>query len=127
VISNKEIVLLSDGKATRTFCYIADAICGYIKALVNGRSGEPYNIGTQSPEISMRQLAEHVSRIGNELCGYKGKIIYKTSGDTNYLVDSPNRRCPDITKAINELGYNPRIGIEEGIRNSFIWYKGNNK
>ena len=38
IMSNEDLMLLSDGKATRTFCYVADAICGYIKALVNGPS-----------------------------------------------------------------------------------------
>jgi nucleoside-diphosphate-sugar epimerase len=42
----------------RTFCYVADAVVGYYKALVRGRDGEPYNVGIDRPEISMKDLAE---------------------------------------------------------------------
>ena len=125
ILSNKDIVLLSDGKATRTFCYISDAIAGYIKVLVKGRSGESYNIGTETPEISVSELAQLVSKIGRELFDYKGNVIYKTSEDKSYLTDNPNRRCPNINKARSELGYSPKVSLTDGISRSLIWYKEN--
>lgn len=125
VLSNKDIILLSDGSPTRTFCYVADAVIGYIKVLIKGQSGEPYNIGTESPEISIKELAEMVVDISRELFNYEGKVIYKKSTDKDYLVDNPNRRCPLIGKAREHIGYNPLIGIEEGLRQSLIWYKEN--
>ena len=126
-MAKKDLILLSNGKASRTFCYVADAVCGYVKILVKGRQGEPYNIGVDSPEISMREFAEKVAETGRKIFGYNGKIVFHTSDDTNYLVDNPNRRCPDISKACNELGYDPQISIEEGIKKSLLWYRENQK
>lgn len=125
MFANKDIVLLSDGRATRTFCYISDAITGYIKILTNGRPGEPYNIGSEAPEISVRDLADRVSEIGRELFMYKGAVVYKTSDDKSYLTDNPNRRCPNIEKARTELGYEPIVTLDEGLRRSLIWYREN--
>ena len=76
--------------------------------LVKGRPGEAYNIGTETPEISMRELAEKViARLGRELFGYSGKVVHKPSADADYLVDNPNRRCPIIDKARDRAGLRP--------------------
>ena len=114
--------MLSDGRPTRTFCYIADAIIGYYKVLVKGRSGEAYNIGVEAPEISMTQLAERVVDIAGDLFGYEGKVVFQNSEDAHYLTDNPSRRCPDIKKARNELKYSPNIDIDDGLRRAMIWY-----
>ncbi|HEY9626722.1 MAG TPA: NAD-dependent epimerase/dehydratase family protein [Coleofasciculaceae cyanobacterium] len=125
VLSGRDIVMLSDGSPTRTFCYIADAIVGYYKILVVGRAGEAYNIGIETPEISMATLADKVVELATELFGYTGKVIRQESDDKAYLVDNPNRRCPIITKARTELGYEPCIVPDEGLRRSLIWYQDN--
>ena len=125
VLAGKDIVMLSDGSPTRTFCYVADAIVGYIKTLLNGKAGEAYNIGVEKPEISMAKLAEKTVKVAKELFGYSGKVIRQQSEEKNYLTDNPNRRCPDITKAANNLGYLPQITLEEGLRRSLIWYADN--
>ena len=125
VLNGRDIVLLSDGSPKRTFCYVADAICGYYKILVKGRPGEAYNIGVEKPEISMLELAEKVVSLGREFFGYKGKVIRQASTDKDYLLDNPNRRCPIIEKARQELGYNPQIAVDEGLRRSLLWYAGN--
>ena len=117
--------MLSDGKPTRTFCYVADAVVGYYKVLVNGRNGHAYNIGTETPEISMAELAQNLAAQARTLFGYTGKVIFKPSQEKEYLVDNPNRRCPRIDKAANELGYCPQTDINEGLRRSLLWYHGN--
>ncbi|MGD9213062.1 MAG: NAD-dependent epimerase/dehydratase family protein [Desulfobacteraceae bacterium] len=122
VLANQDIIMLSDGKPMRTFCYVADAIVGYYKILVNGKPGESYNIGTSQPEISMAQLAEKVVEISRELFGYTGIFKHQPSPEADYLVDNPDRRCPVITKAQTELGYNPSISLEEGLKRSLTWY-----
>jgi nucleoside-diphosphate-sugar epimerase len=122
VMAGRDIVMLSDGKPMRTFCYAADAVCGYYKALVRGRPGEPYNVGIDRPEISMRDLAERVVSTARELFDYRGRVISGVSEETDYLVDNPNRRCPDMTKSRTELGYNPTILVDEGLRRSLTWY-----
>ncbi len=125
VLARRDIVMLSDGSPTRTFCYIADAIIGYYKILVRGRAGEAYNIGMEKPEISMVELANRVIATGRDLFGYDGKLVFQSSADKEYLTDNPNRRCPVIAKARNELGYEPAIGIDEGLRRAMVWYQGN--
>jgi UDP-glucuronate decarboxylase len=125
VLNGEDIVLLSDGAPTRTFCYVADAVAGYYKVMLRGRNGEPYNIGLAEPEISIRLLAEHVIEMSKELFGYKGKLVCQVSDDKDYLTDNPNRRCPIIDKAQSELGYDPSIQLEEGLRRSLLWYAGN--
>jgi UDP-glucuronate decarboxylase len=125
VLAGRDIVMLSDGSPTRTFCYIADAIVGYYKILVRGRPGEAYNIGIEEPEISIAQLADNVVSISRDLFGYQGRVVRKTSDDRNYLVDNPNRRCPAIAKARAELGYAPSIGVDEGLKRSLLWYREN--
>ena len=117
--------MLSDGSATRTFCYVADAVTCYYKILIKGRAGEAYNVGVEEPEISMNDLARMVTSLGRELFGYNGKVVRQVSDDKQYLVDNPNRRCPIILKARTELGYNPQVSLEEGLRRSLIWYSGN--
>jgi len=125
VLNDRDIVLLSDGRPTRTFCYSADAVVGYLKILVRGRPGEAYNIGVESPEISIKTLADKVVEHAKDLFGYSGQLVRRTSDDPEYLTDNPNRRCPVIDKARNELDYDPRIGLDEGIRRSLLWYADN--
>jgi UDP-glucuronate decarboxylase len=124
VMAGRDIVMLSDGSPMRTFCYVADAVIGYYKVLVNGKPGEAYNVGVETPEISMADLAERIAQLGRDLFGYTGKVVRQDSADAEYLIDNPNRRCPIITKA-REIGYDPQVGIEEGLRRSMLWYNGN--
>lgn len=125
VLAGKDIVMLSDGKPKRTFCYATDAIAGYYKVLMNGGLGEPYNIGIEKPEISMAELAQLVSGAAKQLFGYEGKVVLGKAKEADYLVDNPNRRCPVIAKAREQIGYNPRVTIEEGVYRSLIWYHHN--
>ena len=125
VLEGRDIVLLSDGAPRRTFCYAADAVAGYYKVLVNGRPGEPYNIGAEVPEISMLELAERIAEWGRRLFGYRGRVVRQRSAESAYLVDNPNRRCPVIEKARKELGYEPVVDLDEGLRRSLVWYAHN--
>jgi len=125
VLAGRDIVMLSDGSATRTFCYVADAVVGYYKILVRGRPGEAYNVGVEEPEISMAELGERVVALARGLFGYEGKVVLGASEEADYLVDNPNRRCPVIAKARTELGYDPQVGIDEGLRRALLWYAGN--
>jgi UDP-glucuronate decarboxylase len=121
-LNGRDIVMKSDGTPTRTFCYITDALVGYLKILVDGRPGEPYNIGIDRDEISMSRLADLVTRLAAELWDYEGKVVHIRSDEAAYLQDNPNRRCPDIAKARAELDYSPEITVAEGLRRSLNWY-----
>jgi nucleoside-diphosphate-sugar epimerase len=125
ILGGADIVMLSDGSPKRTFCYVADAVAGYFKVLVKGRAGEAYNVGVETPEISVADLAERMVALGRNLFGYKGKVVRQASADALYLVDNPNRRSPVIAKARAELGYDPEIDIDEGLRRSMLWYASN--
>lgn len=125
ILAGRDIVMLSDGAAKRTFCYVADAVVGYYKILVRGVPGEAYNIGVETPEISMADLAQRMVALCRELFGYQGRVIRKESPDKDYLVDNPNRRCPVVAKARAELGYDPRVSLDDGLHRSLVWYSGN--
>lgn len=114
VLSNQDIEILSDGKPTRTFCYIADAILGYLKALLHGKF-DVFNIGMEKPEISILELAKIYKEKANKLFKYDGEILYKKSTEDDYLVDNPNRRCPVIKKANELLNFYPKIYVEDGV------------
>src|SRR5690606_34477593 len=98
VLADRDIVMYSDGAPTRTFCYAADSITGYYKVLVKGHPGEPYNIGIEAPEISIAELAERVVQTAQDLWGYRGGLVRRANPEQDYLVDNPNRRCPNIQK-----------------------------
>jgi nucleoside-diphosphate-sugar epimerase len=125
VLNGQDIVMLSDGSPTRTFCYATDAITGYYKVLVRGHDAEAYNVGIDRPEISMAALAKLVCDTARELFGYSGRVVLGKAQEADYLVDNPNRRCPSIAKARAHLDFDPKILVEEGIRRSLIWYSHN--
>jgi UDP-glucuronate decarboxylase len=125
IFAGRDIVMLSDGSPTRTFCYATDAITGYFKVLVRGGAGEAYNIGIDTPEISIANLAKLTVKAAGDICGYSGKVVLGKSNEADYLIDNPNRRCPLIDKARNELGFAPKVSIEDGIYRSLIWYSHN--
>jgi len=118
ILANRNIVLLSKGNATRTFCYISDAIAGYLLILLSGHSGEAFNIGTEEPEISMETLAQ----MAIEVSGKSLSIEFHKSADPEYLTDNPQRRCPVIAKARQKLGYEPRVSLRDGLRRSYEFY-----
>ena len=115
VLEDRDIVILSDGRPTRTFCYVADAVAGYLKALLHG-AFDCFNIGRDRPEIAVRDVAEVYRRAAGELFAYKGAVRYEPSADPDYLADNPGRRCPVIDKARRALGFEPQVGLEEGVR-----------
>lgn len=116
VLNDKSLMVYGDGHQTRTFCYITDAIIGFLLVLVNGKSGEAYNIGNPKPEVSMRDLVASLEKVMDR----KVKVDYVDYPDS-YPGDEPMRRCPDITKAKIHTGYQPKIGLEEGLRRFMAW------
>lgn len=115
VTEGRDLVILSDGTPTRTFCYVADAVAGYLLCLLHGEY-DYFNIGIDKPEIMVRELAEIYRGAAAEVFGYEGRVEYEESDDPAYLEDNPNRRCPVIDKARDTLGYNPTIHVEEGVK-----------
>jgi UDP-glucuronate decarboxylase len=119
VFNNDDLVVLSSGRPTRTYCYVADAVIGYLKVLLHGRY-DYFNIGSDAPEISVIRLAEIYREAGQEIFGHKVKIVNGFSDDADYLTHNPERRCPDLAKARKILNYGPMIDVEQGVRR-FLW------
>lgn len=119
VLADRDVVLYSDGKATRTFCYSSDALTGYLLALLSTHEGEAFNIGSQDPEVSIYELATMVSRVA----GSNRSVVSRQSDDKDYLTDNPQRRCPDLSKAKTLLGYQPKVDLQTGINRLIGWYK----
>ena len=115
ILLNEEISIYSDGTPKRTFCYVSDAVAGYIKALLYGNF-DFFNIGIDRPEISVKEFASLYAEAGKDIFGYSKSVHFAKSEDKNYLTDNPQRRCPDIAKAKNLLGYNPTLFPSEGVR-----------
>ncbi|MDF2903340.1 MAG: Nucleoside-diphosphate-sugar epimerase [Bacillus sp. (in: firmicutes)] len=122
IIENKKLIMHSDGKPTRTFCYVTDAITGYIKALLY----EPFdyfNIGIDQPEISISELAKIYKDTGSAIFDFNQSIEFRESEEKSYLTDNPMRRCPDISKARKLLNYSPSISIAEGVQRFLTFLK----
>jgi UDP-glucuronate decarboxylase len=114
--AGKALTIYGSGHQTRTFCFVEDAILGFLQVLLLGRSGEAYNIGNPSPEISMRGLVELITKISAR--PVKSEFIpYPES----YPAGEPMRRCPDITKAAQDVGYAPGVDLEQGLRIFLDW------
>lgn len=125
VHEGRDLIMYSNGKPTRTFCYIADAITGYLKVLLHGKL-DVFNIGIDKPEVSVAEFAELFSKNAQEFYDYKGEVVFEVSADDDYMTDNPNRRCPNIEKAKRILDYDPSIYVEEGIGRYLQFLKINN-
>ncbi|MCK5130626.1 MAG: NAD-dependent epimerase/dehydratase family protein [Candidatus Sabulitectum sp.] len=101
----------------RTFCYIDDAV-EIMRILAEAESslGQAFNVGNESPEITINSLAEKILKIAES-------NLVITAGPVT--AGSPRRRCPDMTKTSEATGYTSIISLDEGLRRTFIWYKTN--
>jgi UDP-glucuronate decarboxylase len=119
-LAGETLKVYGGGNQTRTFCYVTDAITAFLKILVEGSKPDVYNVGNPSPEISIYNLAELTKRQVDPKIEIK--IIDYPSA---YPKDDPTRRCPDITKLINDFDFTPRVGLEDGIERFFEWARKN--
>ncbi len=117
-LNGRALPVHGDGQQTRTFCYITDAITGFLKTLLKGKPGEAYNIGNANNEISMRDLA----RLFAELV--PGSSLKTIPYPETYPGGEPQRRCPDLTKAAQHLGYASAIDLREGLTRFIAWARG---
>jgi dTDP-glucose 4,6-dehydratase len=108
----KPITIYGDGSQTRSFCYVEDEVRGFL-ALLDGDITGPVNIGNPA-EYTIRQLAEEVLAV----TGSESEIVYEP-----LPVDDPTQRQPDITLARTHLGWEPRIGLREGLERTAEWFR----
>jgi UDP-glucuronate decarboxylase len=120
-IAKKEsLKIYGSGNQTRTFCYISDAIIGFMKILLDSKNPDVFNVGNPTPEVSMIELTEIIKKVIKD--DFKVELI---DYPTTYPADEPNRRCPDITRISENLGFKPKVNIEEGLARFFRWTKDN--
>ncbi len=117
-LKGKNLPVHDKGNQTRTFCYVSDAITAIFKVLISGKSGEVYNIGNDTPEITMYELATIIS----DLAGTNTKPRRK-SYPAHYPAGEPQRRCPDLTKIKAQLNFNPKVDLDTGLKRSIEWFK----
>lgn len=119
VLDGNDIEMFSNGRPTRTFLYSSDALIGYLLAL-NHKGFDVFNVGLDSGEVSIIELAHLVSQVGFELIGRKSEVVFLENKDINYLVHNPQRRRPDITKARGLLDFSPAIDLKNGIERTLL-------
>jgi len=111
-LRGEDITMFGDGSQTRSFCYVDDLVEGIYRLLLSDYAG-PVNIGNPS-EITLMQFAEEVLA----LTGSKSKIVFKPLPQ-----DDPKQRQPDITKARNILGWEPKVDRHEGLKRTLEYFK----
>jgi UDP-glucuronate decarboxylase len=114
--ADRPLNVYGSGKQTRTFCYVTDALVGFLLTMLRGVPGEAYNIGNPAPELSMLELVKQIESILGRKLAHR-IIEYPDS----YPSDEPTRRCPDITKARMQLGFEPTVDLKEGLKRFLIW------
>ena len=115
-IQDKQLKIYSDGKQTRTYCYITDALNGFFRVFLDNRKFQIYNIGNQKNEISLNNLM----KLSEKVVSKKIKYCLSTY-PKEYPADEPLRRCPDITNAIKNLNFKPTVDLKEGLNRHFNW------
>src|SRR3954470_22727100 len=110
-LAGKPLTIYGDGSQTRSFCYVADEIAGFLALLDSDEIG-PVNIGNPN-EFTIRELAELVI----EVTGADSEIVYEPLPQ-----DDPTQRRPDITLARTRLGWEPKVQLREGLQRTAEWF-----
>ena len=110
-LGGEEITVFGSGEQTRSLCYIDDLVDGLVRLLFSDEH-LPVNLGNPG-ELTVLELAAMIRR----LCGSRSEIVRRP-----LPVDDPRRRCPDIAKARQTLGWEPRIGLEDGLARTIAWW-----
>lgn len=118
-IEGEPFALKSDGRATRTYGYVADATFAFLKVLLSAENGEAFNVGADGPETSMRELATIVSRI----FGRGEEVRVNTDSAATHLAGAPDRVRPDLSKIRDRLGVTSVVPLEEGLRRTIAWHR----
>jgi nucleoside-diphosphate-sugar epimerase len=111
-MDGRPLTVYGDGSQTRAYCYVDDEVRGILALLDSGLVG-PVNIGNPA-EFTVSQLAEFVL----EVTGSDSEIVFEP-----LPTDDPTRRCPDITLAREQLGWEPQVSLREGLVRTYEWYQ----
>ena len=111
-LRGKPITIYGEGQQTRSFCYVSDLVEGLTR-LAKSDEHEPVNIGNPT-ELTILQFAEVIQKLVGSRC----KLEFKPMPQ-----DDPRQRKPDISKAKRLLGWEPRTGLEEGLRQTIAYFQ----
>jgi dTDP-glucose 4,6-dehydratase len=111
-LAGEPMTVFGDGSQTRSFCYVSDLIDGIYRLLLSDVS-EPVNIGNPA-ELSVLEFAKTIRR----LTGTKSEIVFKP-----LPVDDPKVRQPDIARAKERLGWQPRVRLEDGLGRTIDYFR----
>jgi UDP-glucuronate decarboxylase len=113
-LSGDDITIYGDGSQTRSFCYVADMVDA-LMLLMDSESavGMPVNLGNPN-ELTVRQLADLVIA----MTGSASRIVHGP-----LPLDDPRRRKPDISRARELLGWEPRVDLEQGLEATIAWFE----
>ena len=112
-VRGADLQVHGDGSQMRSLCFVADTVRGLRAAMERGRSGEVYNIG-RADEVSVLDFARLVVRAASSHSN-----VISVAGRPQDI----QRRCPDGTKSQRELGWRPKIALDEGLRETIAWYR----
>ena len=111
-LRGEDLTVFGDGSQTRSFCYVDDLIEGIYRLLMSDHV-QPVNIGNPA-EITIKEFGEEIIK----LTGTKQKMIYKELPQ-----DDPKQRRPDITKAKQILGWEPKVSRQEGLKITYDYFR----
>jgi UDP-glucuronate decarboxylase len=112
-LRGEEITLFGDGSQTRAFCYVDDLIDGFVRLMATGdEMTGPINLGNPH-EIAVKELADRVIRLTNS----RSRIVYR-----DLPQDDPLQRCPDITRARRDLGWEPSVALDDGLARTIAYF-----
>jgi dTDP-glucose 4,6-dehydratase len=111
-LTGQDVTIFGDGTQTRSFTYVSDLVSGVL-LLMEANTNEPVNIGNPH-EVTIEEIARTIIR----LVGSSSKLVYRP-----LPVDDPKQRRPDITRARTLLGWEPKIGLEEGLLKTVGYFK----
>jgi UDP-glucuronate decarboxylase len=112
-LRDEAITIYGEGRQTRSFCYVSDLLDGFLRLLACEEDPGPVNLGNPN-ERTIKELAE----LTIKLTASRSPLRHET-----LPVDDPTRRCPDITKARELLGWQPKVSMEEGLAMTIDYFK----
>jgi dTDP-glucose 4,6-dehydratase len=111
-LRGEDVTVFGDGTQTRSFCYVSDLVDGVLR-LMDSDVHDPVNIGNPH-EVTIEEIARVIIR----LLGSRSKLVYRP-----LPVDDPKQRKPDITRARSLLGWEPKVGLEDGLLRTVDYFR----
>ncbi|MEO8898653.1 MAG: UDP-glucuronic acid decarboxylase family protein [Candidatus Dormibacter sp.] len=110
-LRGEEVTVYGDGSQTRSLCYVSDLVDGLLQLLASTEN-RPVNLGSQD-EVTMTHLAERIIALVGS-----GRLVYRPLPE-----DDPRQRRPDTTRALQVLGWSPKVDLGDGLERTLAWFR----